>query len=181
MSDKFRYRRGDTKPILMVPDSSVAIHVGDLVFQDPATKKARSAATLINQGSETLNQQTLHDLFAGVALQRGGALETGEVSFNLNPLPGQIVVATAGEFEFDCPATAFQPGDLVGGSNNTAGTLLLAQQVKKVTAVANSIGVAVPEAAAIGQSRTSVVIRISNTIIDGGEQAPVPGTSSGAV
>ena len=181
MSDKFRYRRGDTKPVLMVPDTAAAIHVGDLVFQDPTTKKARTAAAMINQGSETLNQQTLHDLFAGVALQRGGALETGEVSFNLNPLPGQIVVATAGEFEFDCPATSFQPGDLVGGCNNTGGTALLTQQVKKVTAVANSIGVAVPEAGAIGQSRTSVVVRIVNTIIDGGEQAVVPGTSSGVV
>jgi hypothetical protein len=181
MSDKFRYRRGDTKPILMVPDSAAAIHVGDLVFQDPSTKKVRSAASMINQGSETLNQQTLHDLFAGVAMQRGGALESGEVSFNLNPLPGQIVVATAGEFEFDCPATAFQPGDLVGGCNNAGGTALLAQQIKKVTAVANAIGVAVPEAGAVGVSRTSVVIRIVNTIIDGGQQAVVPGSSSGAV
>ncbi len=136
---------------------------------------------MINQGSETLNQQTLHDLFAGVALQRGGALETGEVSFNLNPLPGQIVVATAGEFEFDCPATSFQPGNLVGGCNNTGGTALLPQQVKQVTVVANSIGVAVPEANAIGQSRTSVVVRIVSTAIDGGEQAAVPGSSSGTV
>jgi hypothetical protein len=181
MSDLFRYRRGDTKPILMIPDSAAPIHIGDLVFQDPSTKKVRTAATMINQGSETLNQQTLHDLFAGVALQRGGALESGEVSFNLNPLPGQIVVATAGEFEFDCPATSFQPGDLVGGSNNGGGTALLAQQVKKVTAVANSIGVAVPEANAIGQSRTSVVVRIASTVIGGGEQAAVAGSSSGPV
>ena len=136
---------------------------------------------MLNQGSETLNQQTLHDLFAGVALQRGGALEAGEVSFNLNPLPGQIVVATAGEFEFDCAATTFQPGDLVGGCNNGGGTALLPQQVKKVTAVANAIGVAVPEANAIGASRTSVVVRIVSTAIDSGPQAAVPGSSSGAV
>jgi hypothetical protein len=181
MSDIFRYRRGDTKPILMVPDSAAAIHIGDLIFQDPVTKKARTAAAMLNQGSESLNQQTLHDLFAGVALQRGGALEPGEVSFNLNPLPGQIVVATAGEFEMDCPATSFQPGDLVGGCDNTAGTALLPQQVKKVTALANSIGVAVPEANAIGQSRTSVVVRIASTAIGGGQQAAVPGSSSGSV
>jgi hypothetical protein len=181
MSDNFRYRRGDTKPILMVPDSAAPIHVGDLLFQDPTTKKARTAAAMLNQGSQTLNQQTLHDLFAGVALQRGGALEPGEVSFNLNPLPGQIVVATAGEFEFDCAATAFQPGDLVGGCNNAANTALAPQQVAKVTALANSIGVAVPEAAAIGQSCTSVVVRIASTILGGGQQAAVPGSSSGAV
>ena len=181
MSDTFRYRRGDTKPILMVPDSAAPIHIGNLVFQDPSTKKARTAAAMINQGSESLNQETLHDLFAGVALQRGGALKSGEVSFNLNPLPGQIVVATAGEFEFDCPATSFQPGNLVGGCNNTGGTALLPQQVKQVSFVANSIGVAVPEANAIGQSRTSVVVRIVSTAIDGGEQNVVPGSSSGAV
>jgi hypothetical protein len=181
MSDKFRYRRGDTKPVLMVPDTALPIHVGDLVFMDPSTKKARPASGMINQGSETLNQQTFHDLFAGVALQRGGALESGEVSFNLNPLPNQIVVATAGEFEFDCAATTFQPGDLIGACNNGGGSALLAQQVKKVTAVANSIGVAVPEANAIGQSRTSVVVRIVSTAIDAGQQAFVVGSSSGAV
>ena len=47
MSDIFRYRRGDTKPILMVPDSAAPIHVGDLLFQDPTTKKSRTAAAMV--------------------------------------------------------------------------------------------------------------------------------------
>ncbi len=166
----------------MLPDTTFPIHIGDLLFQDPVSKKARSAASMVNQGSETLNQQSLHDLFVGVAMQRGGELETGETSFNLNPLPGQIVVATSGEFEFDLPAAAtFTPGQLVGGANNSGGTALMPQQVKAVSAIANSIGVAVPTAHALGNSRTTVQVRIKSTIIEGGLQACVPGSSSGTV
>ena len=162
MSDKFRYRRGDTKPVLMVPDPASAIHVGDLVYQDGETKKARTASSLPKQGSEKLNQQTLHDLFAGVALQRGGAgADAGASPFDC--LLGQIVVATAGEFEFDCPPTAFEPGDLVGGCNDLTGALK-AQCVKRVAGETLSIGLAVPDADAIGQSRDSVVVRITSTI-----------------
>ena len=117
--------------IPMVPDTGYPIHIGDLLFQDPNTKKARSVASMIDQGSKTLNQQTLHDLFAGVALQRGGELESGEVSFDLNPLPPQLIVAGGGMFLFGCAATAWQPGDWVGAVANTAGTGLKRRPSKR--------------------------------------------------
>jgi hypothetical protein len=179
MSDKQRYRNGNVNAISMIPDTAAAIHVGDLVFRDPTSYKARPASGMANQGSEGNNQYEFHNLFAGVALKRGGALESGEVSFNLNPLPSQILVATTGDFEFDCAATAWQPGDLVGPANNTGGTALEGQTVKKVTTQARSIGVAVPSPTSIGQSKTTVIVRIMNTIIDGGEQASISGSSSG--
>jgi hypothetical protein len=166
--------------IPMVPDTGYPIHIGDLLFQDPNTKKARSVASMINQGSKTLNQQTLHDIFAGVALQRGGELESGEVSFNLNPLPPQLIVAGGGMFLFGCAATAWQPGDWVGAAANTAGTGLQTQTVEKVSALSNAIGIAVPLPNAIGQSRTTVAVRILSSLL-GGVPTLAPGSSSGTV
>ena len=180
MADNFNYLDGETNPIAMLADTSFPIHIGDLIFQDPSSKKARSAASMVDQGSETLDQQAFHDQFVGVALQRGGELESGEVSFNLNPLPGQIIIATAGDFAFACAATTFAPGDLVGGKRNAGNTSLMPQNVAKVSAVANSIGVAVPEPNALGNSRTSVRVRIKSSLF-GGIPSIVVGSSSGTL
>jgi hypothetical protein len=180
MTDTFRYRKGDAKPVVMLPDTTYAIHIGDLVFQDPSTGKARPASSMVDQGSLALNQGALHDLFAGVAVQRGGKLETGEVSFNLHPLPDQIVVATAGEFEFDCASATLVPGDLIGGCENAGGTALVNQKVVKVATVDLAIGRAVPPANALGNARTTVMVRIESSLF-GGSQKVVAGSSSGTV
>ncbi len=161
-----------------MPVKGYPIHIGDMLFQDPNTKKARSAASMVSQGSAALNQSTFHDLFAGVALQRGGELEAGEVSFNLNPLPPQLIVAAGGVFLFKCAATVWYPGDMVAiAAISTTG--VDPQSVAKTTIPSAQIGVAVPLPNAVGQSRTTVAVRILPNLDTGFQE--VVGSSSGTV
>ena len=183
MSDNFNcLTPSQIEVVAMVPDTGAAIHIGDLIFQDPVTKKARTASSMLAQGSEALNQGALHDQFVGVAVQRGGKLESGEVSFNLNPLPGQIIVAINGTFLFTSTSQTWQPGDLVGGYS-TANGQLAAQQVDKVTSGALSIGQAAPtpHALADGTAKTQVAVRIKSTVFGGGIPATQAGSSSGTL
>jgi len=152
MSDKMRWRYGDTNPVIAAVDSATVIEIGDLVWQD--TDDAKPAAVQADQESEETNQQLLADHFLGVAMQRSRAGET---------LP--IRVATTGVFEFDCPAGNVELGDLLGVDENAAGNALLNQQVVKVAAAKYAIGrVARREA----NDATSVLVDIRSTVMTGG-------------
>jgi hypothetical protein len=152
VTDKMRWRYGDTNPVVAAVDSATMIDIGDLVYQD--TDDAKPASAQADQGSEAANQQLLASKFLGVAMQRSRAGDTSPVR-----------VATTGVFEFDCPSGAFELGDLVGVDENATGDALLNQQVDGVGSGANAIGrVArrVPEAA------TSVLVDIRSKVMTGG-------------
>ena len=57
MSDKMRWRYGDTNPVVAAVDSATVIEIGDLVWQD--TDDAKPASSLADQGTETANQEAL--------------------------------------------------------------------------------------------------------------------------
>ena len=98
MTDKMRWRYGDTNPVVAAVDSSTVIEIGDLVRQD--TNDAKPASSLTDQGSETANQDAFTDTFLGVAMQRSRAGDTDPIR-----------VATTGVFELDCPSGTFELGD----------------------------------------------------------------------
>jgi len=157
MSDKMRWRYGDTNPVIAAVDRETVIEIGDLVWQD--VDDAKPASAQADQESDTANQSLLADKFLGVAMQRSRAGET---------LP--IRVATTGVFEFDCASGTFELGDLLGPAENAGGTALLNQQVVKVPQAKYAIGRAARrEAAGI----TSVLVDIRSTVMTGG----VEGTS----
>ena len=185
MASTARYVSGDCKPIAAKCDPNYPIEVGDLLFVEPTNNLARPASALVNQGSEALNQGALHDTFLGVALQKNGA-QSGEslpLNSTVNHVPANTIeVATAGRFLFSCAATAWQTGGLVGGANNAGGTALQNQTVKgPVANTSLAIGRAVPAADEIGVSLTQVIVQIESTIMGGGAQTPVAGSSSGVV
>ena len=184
MASTARYVSGDCKPTAVKCDPSYPIEVGDLLFLEPSNNLARPASALVNQGSEALNQGALHDVFLGVALQKNGLQSNEVVPLNstLNHNPANVIeAATAGRFLFACAATAWQPGNLVGGANNSGGTALQNQTVKSVANTALAIGRATPAADEIGVSLTQVIVQIESTVFGGGTQTPVVGSSSGAV
>jgi hypothetical protein len=158
MSDKMRWRYGDTNPVVAAVDSDTVIEIGDLVVQD--TNDAKPASSLSDQGTEAANQAALANIFLGVAMQRSRAGETAPIR-----------VATTGVFEFDCPSGTFELGDMVGSDENAAGTALLNQTVAKVTASAGAVGRVAKRQAAAG---TSVLVDILSTVMKGG----VKGTSA---
>ena len=152
MTDKMRWRYGDTNPVVAAVDSSTVIEIGDLVWQDANDAKPASIQT--DQGSETANQERLAIKFLGVAMQRS---RSGDAA--------PIRVATTGVFEFDCPSGTFELGDLVGADENAAGTALLNQQVATVELSKYAIArVAKRQPVAV----TSVLVDIRSTVMTGG-------------
>jgi hypothetical protein len=51
MSDKMRWRYGDTNPVVAAVDSSTVIEIGDLLYQD--TDDAKPASSQADQGSDS--------------------------------------------------------------------------------------------------------------------------------
>ncbi len=161
MSDKMRWRYGDTNPVVASVDSATVIEIGDLVWQD--TDDAKQASGIADLGTEAANQEAFADVFLGVAMQRS---RNGDTS--------PIRVATTGVFEFDCPSGTFELGDMVGADENTAGTALLNQQVAKVSASKYAIGrIAKRQAAAT----TSVLVDIRSTVMTGGVEGGSPASA----
>lgn len=154
MSDKMRWRYGDTNPVVASVDAATVIEIGDLVYQD--VDDAKPAALLADQGSETANQELFAHDFLGVAMQRSRA---GEADV--------IRVATTGVFEFDCPSGVFELGDMVGADENAAGNALLNQQVAPVAASRYAIG---RVAKRVGAAATTVLVDIRSTVMTGGVQ-----------
>jgi hypothetical protein len=157
MSDKMRWRYGDTNPVVAAVDSATVIEIGDLLMQD--TDDAKPASMLANQGNKAANQAAFANVFLGVAMQRSRSGETAPIR-----------VATTGVFEFDCPSVAVELGDLMGVNANAAVNGLVNQQVVKVALSKYAVGrVAKRQPAA-----TSVLIDIRSTVMTGGVEGGSP-------
>jgi hypothetical protein len=152
MSDKMRWRYGDTNPVVAAVAATTVIEIGDLLWQD--TDNAKPAALLANFGSKAANQAALVRNFLGVAMARSRAGDATPVR-----------VATTGVFELDCPSETFELGDLVGPNSSGANNTLLNQQAVKVNAAALAIGrVAKRQPVAT----TTVLVDIRSTVMTGG-------------
>ncbi len=155
MSDKMRWRYGDTNPVAAAVDSDTVIGIGDLLWQDTDDAKPASMTALADNPDE--EPDTLRDFtkkFLGVAMQRSRSGDTAPFR-----------VAATGVFVFECPSGTFELGDLVGPDVNSAGDALLNQTVDSVAAPSHAIGrVAKRQASAV----TSVLIDIRSTVMTGG-------------
>ena len=121
MSDKMRWRYGDTNPVVAAVDAKTVIEIGDLVWQD--TDDAKPAGSFTWDTDLVTTQDGFADKFLGVAMQRSRSGDTAPIR-----------VATTGVFEFDCASGTFELGEMVGPAGNTGGTALMNQQVAKVAA-----------------------------------------------
>ena len=152
MTDKMRWRYGDTNPVIAAVDAATVIEIGDLVYQE--TDDVRPASSQADQNTKEANQELFTSKFLGVAMQRS---RTGETA--------PIRVATTGVFELDCPSGTFELGKLMGLNENAAGTALLNQQAIAVTQANRAIGrVAKRESAAA----ISVLVDVRSTVMTGG-------------
>lgn len=162
MSDKMRWRYGDTNPVVAAVDSAQVIEIGDLLYQDIDDAKPAGYVGMSNAKPEAA-QAGFARLFLGISMQRSRSGDTASIR-----------VATTGVFEFDCPSTAFELGDLIGvfsgplrGDNGLPVLRLWNQQVVKVIDHKSAIGrVARRE----GSPTTSVLVDIQSTIMTGGIQ-----------
>ena len=161
MSDKMRWRFGDTNPVMAAVDPDTVIEIGDLLWQDTGDAKPASALPCNShiepdhEKEDHCNwQRSFADAFLGVAMQRSRSGDTAPVR-----------VAATGVFGFDCPSGTFELGDLIGADENSAGDALLNQTVDSVAVATHAIGrVAKRQAEAV----TSVLIDICSTVMTGG-------------
>ena len=158
MSDKMRWRYGDTNPVVAAVDSASVIEIGDLLYQD--TDDAKPASSQADQSSETANQELFVDSFLGVAMQRSRSGDTDPIR-----------VASTGVFEFDCPSGTFELGDLMGVDEASSGTALENQQVASVAASTYAVA---RVAKRVATAATSVLVDIRSTVMAGGIEGTSP-------
>ena len=152
MTDKMRWRYGDTNPVIAAVDSTTVIEIGDLVYLD--TDDAKPASSQVDQGTETDNQTLFADNFLGVAMQRS---RSGDAD--------PIRVATTGVFEFDCPSSTYELGDLVGVDEASSGTALENQQIAAVSAAECAVA---RIARRVPVATTNVLVDVRSTVMTGG-------------
>lgn len=155
MSDKMRWRYGETNPVVAAVDAETVIEIGDLVWQDG--DDAKPAADL--DVPATMIRSTFAHSFLGVAMQRSRQGDSSPVR-----------VATTGVFEFDYPdGDQFVLGELIAPcllfGVRDRGMRLESQAVTKVAQSKLAIGrVARREDT---PSRT-VLVDIRSTVMTGG-------------
>ncbi len=166
MSDQMRWRYGDTNPVIAAVDPATAIEQGDLVYQDVDDAKparmvdrvyALSAAGAWNPRDMAGSlQQPFAKNFLGVAMQRSRSGDTDPIR-----------VATTGVFEFDCPASKFELGDLMGvGCGYAEVGKLDNQRVDEVSKKTPGLAIA-RVAKRIGTAAASVLVDIRSTVMGG--------------
>jgi len=153
MANTFRYRYGETNPVMVAVDSATVIEIGDLVYLD--TDDAKPASSQADAGTEAGNQEAFHDLFLGVAEEQSRSGDTAEIR-----------VATSGVFEFVCPAETRQLGQLIGVDEAGSGTALEDQVVDNVATANLAIGYVAKKT-----TTATVLVDIVSTIMRGGPQA----------
>jgi len=152
MADAFRLRHDDVDKFLGPVDSATVIEIGDLVYLDVDDVKPASSQT--DQLTEEANQALFATRFAGVAMQASDAGQTQPIR-----------VATDGVFEFPCPSGTWEIGDLVGASENGAGTLLEDQQVELVVRPELALGYVVQrEATAVTTVKVRLLSRVAGLL-----------------
>jgi hypothetical protein len=143
MSDKMRWRYGDTNPVVAAVDADTVIEIGDLVWLDKDDAKPASALWQPEDFANT---------FLGNAMQR-----------SVKGCTSPIRVATTGVFEFECDPTTFELGNLIG-VDDFAGSLKN-QQVTPVGRSRYAIG---RVAKRQPLPTTTVLVAIKSTIMEGG-------------
>lgn len=145
-----RWQWGDMNPVNAAVDSATVIEIGDLLYQ--LVGDASPASELIDRNG-LVAQQSFADNFLGVAMQRSRSGDTTPVR-----------VATTGVFEFDCPASTFELGDLMGIWHDKQLKNQGIDQVSRTTPHLAIARVAVRRATVT----TSVSVAIRSTVMTGG-------------
>lgn len=161
MANSYRYRYGDTNPVSVTFDSTLAIGLGDLCLIASTTTditgdvgvagKLYSVAQTKWDTALSNTQTNLHPLFAGVAMQQYDGTNTSAYGLK----DGKLRIATDGVFEFTTASASYKVGDLVGPAK-ASGNALEAQKVAAVATEALAIGRVVESTS----SATTVKVRI---------------------
>jgi len=157
MSNKMRWRYGETNPVVLAVNSAVEIEIGDLVYFNSGAAAPASALTF--GASLAATQQAFHDKFAGVAMQQSRVGDTQDIR-----------VATTGVFEFDCASATFDVGARIGVDKNSGGTALMDQQVVAVASANPELSIGYC-AQRVNPAAATVLVDVVGTLSHAGPQA----------
>ena len=162
MSDKRRWRYGDTNSVVAAVDGDTVIEIGDMVWQDvddakPAAMIPKPEREYANISFAEMMQEYFATNFLGVAMQRS---RFGEAD--------PMRVATTGVFEFYCPSGTFELGNLIGPAveNIGADNEQLENQVVGPASAARYAIARVDKR--VASAASLVLVRIFSTVMTGG-------------
>lgn len=148
MANNFRLIRGEPRSIALPKLAADAIEIGDLLYWDATNGAVRNAETVSGADYAT-KKANFAAAFVGVALS---AHEAGTT--------GNVLVATDGDFLFECPSgAAYSPTDGVAIGN---GSNVSDQTVIKTTTASEIIGRVVEPKASSAQK---VIVRIRSKLM----------------
>ncbi len=150
MSDRMRWRYGDTNPVIAPVDSATEIEIGDLLWLDTDDAKPASSYTWTTDAATT--QSGFQGKFLGIAMQKSRAGDTTPIR-----------VATRGVFEYECVSNTFTLGGYI--APNTSSSLLEDQKLVKLSSSTGAIGRVVRH---YGSATTKVLCDIWSKVVQGG-------------
>lgn len=165
---EFAPTQGEEEFVFSAPASATVIEIGDWLYQDPTTRQPKPASAMTDQLTAALNQDAFQQYFLGVAEQRSPSGSTSKIR-----------IAVRGRKHVDVDAGSYKVGDLLGMDEQASGTAL---ENRKLTSAANaSRAVARVCEEPASSSATKVWVDFRSTIMFGGLQVTVAGSSSGAI
>ncbi|MDD3468816.1 MAG: hypothetical protein PHE53_02410 [Thermoguttaceae bacterium] len=150
MSDRMRWRYGDTNPVIAPVDSATEIEIGDLLWLDTDDAKPASSYAWTTDASTT--QSGFQGKFLGIAMQKSRVGDTTPIR-----------VATRGVFEYECVDNTFTIGSYI--APNTSSNLLEDQKLVKLSGSTGAIGRAVRH---YSSTTTSVLCDVWSKVVQGG-------------
>jgi len=150
MSDRMRWRYGDTCPVLAPVESATEIEIGDFVWLDGSAAKPASALTWTTNAATT--QGAFQTKFLGVAMQKSRSGDTTPIR-----------VATRGVFEYECVASTFVIGNYA--APDVSVNKLENQKLIKVSSSTGAIGRVIRH---YNASTTTVLFDIWSNVVQGG-------------
>lgn len=126
MSDKMRWRYGETNPVI-TPVCNELIEIGDLLYWSGG--KSQPVGRYVPGNGENDVPKTLAKMFIGIAMQRS---PEGDLS--------QIRIATTGVFELDCTSGTFELGKTVSVLNASGANTYENQKIAATSVALEAIG-----------------------------------------
>jgi hypothetical protein len=150
-------RRPVSDLLIYVPSvASTAYTQGDLLYLNSGVATLASAQA--DQSSEAANQALFADNFLGVCHGKKLASNSGT---------DEIAVSCDGEFEFPCDSTTWAVGEFAAAQEQSNGTQLENQKVKKTSTRADAIGVCVKAGTSITKVRIVLWSRFNKPLTQG--------------
>lgn len=154
MNSNFRWRWGETNPVVANVASETVVHIGDLLWLNRNTGNVQPASEHTFSGSLSATQVQFTTGFIGVAMQASPAGSDTPIR-----------IATSGTFQFESVGATPRLGQFAGSTNGGSGNSLRNQTLTTVSSASAAVGRVVHTQ---GVETGTVFVAILSAVIHGG-------------